>query len=293
MTPITVYGTGLTGLVGSKFLAEYETSYDCLALSSSHPDSPVDITHYDELAQAVSQKSGQFFLHLAAFTDVTKAWEQRNDKNGMAYQVNVIGTQNVVKVCQEFGLHLIHVSTAYVFDGTKEEPYLETDPVSPIEWYGQTKAEAEEAVMSSSLDWTVLRIDQPFRSDPFPKKDVAHKIIDGLQSNQLYPQFTNHHFGPTFIDDFVKVIDWVMRTKTTGLYHASSGEMWTDFDFASEIKKAHQLPGEVKAGDLQAYLKTLNRPYQRNTALNCSKLTQELDFQQKSIIEAIREIQLI
>lgn len=292
MEPLTLYGTGLTGLIGSKFLSDFQTTYDCLSLSSSHPDSPVDITHYDELAEAVSQKPAQYMLHLAAFTDVTKAWEQKGDKTGSAYQLNVVGTENVIKVCQEFGLHLIYVSTAYVFDGTKEEPYLEFDPVSPIEWYGQTKAEAEDRVMNADLKWTVLRIDQPFRSDPFPKKDVAHKIIEGLKNNTLNPQFTNHHFGPTFIDDFVKVIDWVIRTQTTGLYHASSGEMWTDFDFATEIKTTLQLSGEVKPGDLTEYLQTINRPYQRNTALNCSKLQQELDFKQFSIPEAIRKITL-
>lgn len=292
MMPTTIYGTGLTGLVGSKFLAEYKSTYDCISLSSSHPDSPVDITHYDELAAAVSQKPAQFFLHLAAFTDVSKAWEQRDDKEGSAYQINVVGTKNVIRACQEFGLHLIHVSTAYVFDGNKAEPYLENDSTSPIEWYGHTKAEAEAAVMNSAIDWTILRIDQPFRSDPFPKKDVAHKIIDGLIAGNLYPQFSNHYFGPTFIDDFVKVIDWVIRTKTTGLYHASAGEMWTDFDFASEIQSTLSLSGQVKPGNLDEYLRTVNRPYQRNTALNCSKLKQELDFEQNSVTEAIKKISI-
>jgi dTDP-4-dehydrorhamnose reductase len=99
-------------------------------------------------------------------------------------------------------------------------------------------------------------------------------------------------FGPTYINDFAKVIEWVWRTGTTGVFHASSGEMWSDFDFAQKIKQVLGLEGEVKEGDLDEYLKTLNRPYQRNTAMDSSKLKSALDFELKSVEQALGEIKL-
>ena len=222
--------TGLNGLVGSKFHDDFDHKYDFQNLDLRDPENPVDITNAEQILKIFQNSPAQFVFHLAAYTDVTGAWKQKDDKNGVAYRVNVVGTQNIVDACAATGKHLIHVSTAYVFDGEKDGLYTEDDPTNPIEWYGQTKLWAEEAVMSSDINWTILRIDQPFRSDKFPKVDIAHRIIDGLKAGTLYPQFTNHYFGPTFIDDFAKIVDWVIRTKTTGLFHASSGEKWSDVE---------------------------------------------------------------
>ena len=286
----SVLGTGLSGLVGSKLVHAFADTYRFENLDLSHPTTPVDITNADQVRQVVATSPAKHVIHFAAFTDVTKAWEQRDDKNGVAYRVNVIGTENVARAAADAGKHLIHISTAYVFNGEKTEPYTEEDVTSPIEWYGQTKAWAEEKVREIGGTWTILRIDQPFRSDPFAKVDIAHRIMAGLRAGTLYPQFTNHFFGPTFIDDFVKVIEWVMRTHTTGLFHASSGEMWNDYDFAIAIRDALKLSGEVKRGDLTAYLKTLNRPYQKNTAMNSQKLQGLLDFKVNSIRDALKTL---
>jgi dTDP-4-dehydrorhamnose reductase len=104
------------------------------------------------------------------------------------------GTKNLIRACEESNKHLIHISTAYVFDGSNEEMYVEDDVTNPIEWYGQTKLWAEEAVLESDIKSSILRIDQPFRDDEYPKVDVVHRIIKGLQENNLYPQFGNHFF---------------------------------------------------------------------------------------------------
>jgi dTDP-4-dehydrorhamnose reductase len=287
-----ILGTGLNGLVGSKLVTDFDQAYAFETLDISDPANPIDITDYDQVVSSFIRSSAEFVVHMAAFTNVTAAWEQRDDKSGPAYQVNVVGTENIVKACQETGKHLIHISTAYVFNGEKEGMYQENDARSPIEWYGQTKAWAEEVVETAEISWTILRIDQPFRSDPFPREDIAHRIINGLQSGSLYPQFTNHYFGPTFIDDFARVIDWVIRTKTRGLFHASSGERWSDYDFAQLINSQLKLSGQVEKGDLDQYLQTLNRPYQRNTSLDCSKLYQALDFKPHSVEEAVGLIKL-
>jgi dTDP-4-dehydrorhamnose reductase len=284
----SVITTGLNGLVGSKFDQLFRSQYHFDCMDSSSKDNPVDITNYDQVLRVFLNSSAKSVIHLAAYTNVTGAWEQSGDKTGPAYLVNVEGTRNIVNACKETGKHLIHISTAYVFNGENEGLYLESDPVSPIEWYGQTKAWAEEVVANSDIPWTIFRIDQPFRSDSFAKVDAVHRIINGLKDGTLYPQFTDHFFGPTFIDDFAKVLDWSVRTRKTGLFHASSGEKWSDYDFSSLINEVHQLGSEVKPGLLEDYLKTLTRPYQRNTAMNNQKLKTVLDFPLLSIKEAIK-----
>ncbi len=285
-----ILATGINGLVGSKLTQLYADRYHFDVLDISDSVNPVDITNQKSTFKAVANSPAQVLLHFAAYTNVTGAWQQRGDKNGLAWQVNVVGTQNIVDACKRYNKHLVHISTAYVFNGQKEGLYTEEDELSPIEWYGETKAEAEKIVRSSEIDWTILRIDQPFRSDEAVRPDVVRRIIQGLKSNSLYPQFTNHYFGPTFIDDFAKIVNWVIQTKTTGIFNSSSGEKWTDYDFAQLINKTLKLNKEINKGDLKEYLKTLDRPYQRNTAMSNQKLTKQLNFKLKTIKEAVKEV---
>jgi dTDP-4-dehydrorhamnose reductase len=288
--PIQLLCTGLNGLVGSKLTQVFKDKYDFTNLDISNQDDPTDITDYEQVLNKFKQSEAKFVIHLAAFTNVNAAWEQRGNKDGLAYQVNVIGTRNIIKACQETNKHLIHVSTAFVFDGEKEGLYTEADITSPIEWYGETKAISEADVLAATCPNTVLRIDFPFRSDSFPRSDIARKTIESIEKG--YPLFDNHYFGPTFIDDFVKVLDWVVRTGETGLFNASSGEQWSDFQLGQKIVASHDLDLEVKKGDLNEYLKTLQRPYQRNTALDNSKLVAKLDFKLATVAAAIAALDL-
>lgn len=283
--------TGLNGLVGTRFKKDYSDQYDFETLDIRNPNNPVDITNYHDVIKTFKTSPAQIVIHLAAFTDVTKAHEEQNNRNGLVYKVNVTGTSNIVKACQETNKYLIHISTAYVFDGQKEGFYTEDDAPHPIEWYGQTKYEAEEVVLNSSIKSVILRIDQPFRSDKFEKLDVAHKIIKNIQAKNLFPQFTNHYFGPTYLNDFSKILDFFIRTKLTGLYHASSGEKWTDFDFSTQINQTLKLGGEIKSGDLAQFLKSCLRPYQKNTAMNNDKLKSILDFDLTPIYKAIETLE--
>lgn len=284
--------TGLNGLIGSRFALDFGETYEFDNLDLRDAQQPTDIINYDQVLKRFQNSKATHVVHLAAYTDVTGAWQQTDDTNGAAYKVNVVGTENIVKAAEATRKRIIYVSTAYVFDGEKKELYTEQDQPKPIEWYGKTKWLAEEVVKKSTAPWTVLRIDQPFRSDSFEKVDTVHRVIQGIKEGKLHPQFTNHYFGPTYVNDFGKVLDFVVRTSPTGIYHASSGESWTDFEFAKLINETLKLGGDIKEGDLEAYLAKSERPYQRNTAMNTEKLVKILDFKQKTIREAMTEVKI-
>lgn len=288
----SVLATGLQGLIGSKFAQLFADQYDFESLDIHDPVQPTDITDLEQVRKAFQSSEARAVIHLAAFTDVTAAWQQTGDKNGLAYRVNVVGTENIVKAAEETGKHLIHISTSYVFDGKQSQPYLETDQPSPLEWYGETKLMAEQRVQASSSPWTILRIDQPFRSDAFARPDVVRKMIAAMEKPEKPSFFGDHYFGPTFIDDFAKVMDWAIRTQTTGLFHASSGEQWTDYDLAQALCEVKGLEPNFEKGSLREYLKTAQRPYQVNSAMNCEKLKTALDFEMLSVKDALAQIQL-
>ncbi len=269
MQKIPLLGTGLSGLVGSKFVDMYKNMYEFANMDLT---TGVDILDESQVMEYVGRSEADTILHFAAFTDVTKAFEQSGDKEGAAYRVNVIGTRNMVKAAKKYGKHLVHISTAYVFDGEKPTPYVETDAVHPIEWYGQTKAYAEDEVANGDISYTVLRIDRPYRLDEFPRADLLHKIIEKLKTDTLPPQFADTSWTPTSIEKFADILDFVIKHKPRGIFHATTEDVFSDYTFALWVKEQYKLDGDVKKGSLTEYLKTNSRPYQRNTALDTSKL---------------------
>ena len=281
--------TGANGLVGSKFTELFKDKYDFDILELSDPVNPIDITNLEAVKHRFEASKAKACIHFAAFTNVTAAWEQRGKMDGLAYKVNVTGTENISKAAAQKSVHVIHLSTAYVFDGENKEMYVESDKMNPIEWYGETKAHAEDVITNANHSWTILRIDQPFRSNPFSRLDIAHAFMAKIQTSEAR-LFTNHYFGPTYIDDLARVIDFSISEKLTGLFHATAGEKWSDFELGTAIKKILNLSGKIQPSDLDEYLRTVNRPYQHNTALNTDKLANILPFKLKTVEEALAEV---
>lgn len=268
-----ILGTGLSGLVGSKFV---ELNGDQYTFENLDLSTGVDILNESQVKSAFEKSEASVVVHFAAFTDTQKAFEQNGDKEGPAYKVNVVGTRNIAIAAKKTGKYLIHISTAYVFDGKKDGKYVENDEVHPIEWYGQTKAWAEEEVQSTSTDFSILRIDRPYRIDEFSKMDILHKIKQRLEKNTLPPQFEDTSWTPTSVEKFSKILVWAVNHKPMGIFHATTESVFSDYTFALWVKEKFGLTGEVKKGSLTEYLKSNPRPYQKNTALDTTKLTSQM-----------------
>lgn len=273
MTKQTVFMTGATGLVGSRFVEMYQNNYKVINIDLA---TGVDITDLSSIEKIIkANPNAKHLIHLAAFTDTNKAMEQKGDLLGLCYQVNVIGTKNIATLCSKYNIHLIHVSTDFVFDGTKNDPYTEEDPTSPIEWYGQTKAIAEEEVkkIPSSV---ILRIAYPYRANYDLKPDIISKIRMGLESGSLPPQFVDTTITPTFVDDIAKAFDASIRLGSMGIYHVVGDTSLSPYELAKKVAKAYGFdPTIVKSSKLIDYLKTATRPIARNTALSNAKATHD------------------
>ncbi len=264
-----ILGTGLSGLVGSKFVDLYKERFEFQNLDLSEG---VDILNEAQVDDAFAKSDAKAVVHFAAFTDTQKAFEQQGDKEGPAYKVNVLGTRTIASAAAKYGKYMIHISTAYVFDGKKVGKYVETDQTSPIEWYGQTKVWAEEEVQKICTDYSILRIDRPYRMDEFPKLDLWHKVKKQLEEGTLPPQFADTSWTPTSIEKFSAILAWVAEQTPQGIFHTTTEQEFSDFTFAQAVKEYYKLDTPIQEGSLTEYLTTHPRPYQRNTSLDTSKL---------------------
>jgi len=278
--------TGLSGMVGSRFEALYGHKYDFFNLDITKG---IDITNADHVNQVFEETGSKIIIHLAAFTNVTAAHEQVNDKSGSCYQVNVIGTKTIAEAAAKHEAHIIHISTDYVFDGIKLEPYTEEDSPHPIEWYGQTKLWAEEEVKKAGASHTILRLAFPYQAKP-SRPDFLGKIRENLSNNTLPPAFADHYLTPTFVDDAALTFDYCINQRPTGLYHMVGSTWATDYEIAGLVKQIFELPGEVKPGSLTEYLKSNPRPYQKTMKVSNQKLVREFGIKMTTLEEGLTAV---
>ena len=113
----------------------------------------LDITNKNQIEQIFSRISPSLVINAAAYTQVDRA-ESESD---LAYAVNKDGPAYLARYCDDNHLTLIHISTDYVFDGTKGRPYQESDPIAPLGVYGQSKAQGETAIRSILPNHIIVR----------------------------------------------------------------------------------------------------------------------------------------
>jgi dTDP-4-dehydrorhamnose reductase len=281
-----IIGTGLSGLVGSR-IVELNPNIEFVEISL---EKGIDLLDLSSLEQVfINNPDAPAVLHLAAFTDTNVAWSQNQDKSGSCYQVNVVGTQNIVDLCTTYNKHLIHMSTDYVFDGTKDGSYAEDDTSNPLDWYAETKLLAEKLVPEQ---FTIIRIASPYRAKFDTKIDLVRKIISKLSQGQTCNLFSDQFTTPTFIDDIALGLAKVFENPKLGVYHLVGSSSQSVFDMGKSIANIFDFNQSlVEPSSLVEYLKTPNaRPYAPNLSLSNQKFIDTFGYVPRTLSEGLEEM---
>src|SRR3569833_1882207 len=142
--------TGANGQVGWELMRRAD-KFGVTALGTD--SKTLDITDPHAVAAMIQPGAFDVVVNAAAYTAVDKA-ESEPEK---AYAVNRDGAAYLAQACAKAGIPLIHISTDYVFDGTKQGPYVEDDPINPINVYGASKAAGEQAIREHLEQHLILR----------------------------------------------------------------------------------------------------------------------------------------
>jgi dTDP-4-dehydrorhamnose reductase len=155
-----------------------------------------------------------------------------------AYAVNALGARNLAVVARDLGCVLVHVSTDYVFDGTKTSPYEETDPPLPLNVYGNTKLSGEYFVRSLLPRHFVLRTSALYGKAPCRAKGGLNfvELMLKLARERGEVQVVNdEQVSPTSTQDLAAQIVALSRCDQYGLYHATAEGSCSWYEFAREI----------------------------------------------------------
>jgi dTDP-4-dehydrorhamnose reductase len=272
--PVLVIGrTGRLALA----LCEEASRLGLNVCARGRPD--LNIENPDSVRGLVDALAPRAIINAAALVDVDEA--ERHPER--AFAINRDGATHLAGIAARAGIPLVHISTDYVFDGAKATPYTEDDPATPISIYGQSKAEGEQAVLSTYPEATILRTSWVF--SPHGKGFV--KSMLGLARERPSVRVVADQYGtPTWAGDFAQAtLRIVTQSLANGagrgeIYHLAGEGGTTWFNFAQAIfdgwkRRGFTVPA-VEPISVADWPGPAKRP--RNSQLDCSKVARTFDI---------------
>lgn len=211
----------------------------------------LDVTNRQQVKDVIQSVRPDIIVNCAAVMNVDLAEKERE----RAWKTNVSAIEYIAEAARKVDARILHISTDYVFDGTKV-PYMETDAPSPINYYGRTKLASENALRTSGIEHCIVRTGLLYGASERVDSNFALKVILSLQEGEEFKAATDLYGSPTLVDDVALAVVRAAEKGKTGLYHVCGPEMLSRYEFAYKIAKTFGLDTKlvvaVKHADLQS-----------------------------------------
>lgn len=250
--------TGAGGLLGRSMQARLvESGWTVVGL----PRTELDITDEDAVMRAVETARPDVLINCAATADVDRC-EIDPD---WAYAINEGGPRLLARACREFDAEIVHVSTDYVFDGSRSGFYTQEDAPAPLSVYGRAKLAGELAVREEAARSYVIRTSWLFGRGG---KNFGSRVIEYARSGARLKGVTDQTSIPSYAPDVSARIEELVIVGVHGLYHVTSSGPTTWFEFA---RRALDLAGltNVKIEPVTRAALNQRAPRPRNSAMRC------------------------
>lgn len=259
--------TGSNGQLGNEL--------QVLAKQTSHTWHFTDIAELDicnpaAISKFLSTHTCDFIINCAAYTAVDKAETDVDTAN----KINAEAPKHLAEACKLHNSLFIHISTDYVFDGTKHTPYIETDTTNPQSVYGTSKLQGEQNAISIHANTCIIRTSWLYSS--FGNNFVKTMIRLGKERDQLNVIF-DQIGTPTYARDLATAIIHIVNISSQntqafipGIYHYSNEGVCSWFDFAKEIHDLQNIACTVLPIETKDYPTPAKRPHY--SVLNKTKI---------------------
>jgi dTDP-4-dehydrorhamnose reductase len=265
-------GRDLMGILHSSFSKDEIIGWDI---------DEMDIQKEDESVTKIEKLRPEIVIHIAAYTDVDGC---ESDKE-RAFAVNAEGTRHVALAASKCHAKMVYLSTDYVFDGEKREPYLENDSPHPLNVYGHSKLKGEQYVQEWVKDSLIIRTQWLY--GPFGKNFVDSILRQAREKGAL--SIVNDQIGsPTYTADLAKAISGLIRLDARGIFHVANRDLCSWYTFGRAILK---LSGVNRVKVVPISSKELGRPAARPSysVLNCQKFEKETGLTMRPWSEALKD----
>jgi dTDP-4-dehydrorhamnose reductase len=257
-----IYITGINGMLGKAIQKNFKENnisfYGCDIQKSDY--SKIDICNYEKLLKDIIKNKPEIIIHTASIIDI-ELCEQNKEK---CFKVNIDGTKNIIKICNELNIKLIYISTSAIFDG-EQGNYNEDDIPNPINVYAESKYLAEQEIIRDCKDFLIIRTNI-FGWD---KNQFAEWCISKILEGKQFDMYIDNIISIIYVEDLVKIL-WEIRYEK-GIINIACKEKISKYEFG-------KLSGEYFGYNTQMIMPNnmndnfkVKRP--KNISLNLNKLS--------------------
>jgi dTDP-4-dehydrorhamnose reductase len=264
MTCVAVIGA--TGQLGSEVVRAFERGGGYIVTGLSHGD--VECADPASVAEALVPHRPEVVVNCAAFVRVDEC-EDRPEK---AFRVNALGALHVARASAQVGARCVYISTDYVFDGIKPEPYTEEDAPNPINVYGTSKLAGEYLVRQTCPDALIVRLASLYGGQGARGKgtNFVLTILDRARRGETLRVVNDIRMSPTYAPDAAAAIVGLIERGTTGVVHVVNDGSCTWYELARRALALAGLEVPVDPVPHTAYPMRARRPV--NSALSTARL---------------------
>jgi dTDP-4-dehydrorhamnose reductase len=265
---------GAAGMLGRSIQATLQ-GVDLLCLDREQ----LDITCYGRMRSRVFDFKPDYIINCAAYTAV----DQAQSEPVVAYRINSDAVRNIAQIAAQVNATLIHFSTDYVFDGNSSTPYKSTDATQPINVYGASKLQGEQAIQASMDSYYIFRISWLYAAHG---RNFFRWVMENTQDSL---NIVDNQIGaPTSATDLARCINHLVHQdpREFGIYHFCNKGSMSWYAFAKAISQKASLDKTINPTD--QFPTAARRP---KYSLLDTTLTEEVfDFKIKSIDAALDEV---
>ena len=235
--------TGSNGLLGQKLVALLSQQPDLELIATSrgpnklaalHPHVrfvPLDVTDAGQVQRVIGQEQPTHLIHTAALTNVDECELNQAD----CWNQNVTAVQHLVAACEQYHVHLLHLSTDFIFSGAAG-PLAEEATPGPVNFYGESKLAAEQLVRQCRAPWAILRTVLVYGvAHDYGRTNIVLWVRDSLRAGQAIKVVDDQLRTPTLAEDLAQGCWLAARHDATGIYHLSGSELLTPYQMALQV----------------------------------------------------------
>lgn len=279
--------TGSNGLLGQKISAILENEAGVSPIFTARKNltytikkgvfQVLDVSDAQQVNQVFNQLRPDVVIHTAAMTQVDDCELNREE----CWKQNVTATQYLVAAAEKINAYFVHVSTDFIFDGTYG-PLDETATPGPVNFYGQSKLAAEQAVTQSQLSWAILRTVLVYGvAHDMSRSNIVLWVKNSLSAGKSIKVVNDQWRTPTLAEDLAMGCWLAAQKRATGIFNISGDEMMTPFDIAIRTARFFKLDESlITQTDSTQFKQPAARPLK--TGFNISKAKLHLNYEPHS-----------
>jgi dTDP-4-dehydrorhamnose reductase len=241
----------------------------------------IDIRIEKDTVEKIGRLQPEIVINLAAFTNVDECESQAE----RAFAINAEGMRHVATGALRSDAKVVYLSTDYVFDGKKREPYVESDLPNPLNVYGRSKLQGERYVQELTEDGVIIRTEWLFGKHG---KNFVASILRQAREKKELSIVDDQTGSPTYTIDLAKAISVLIQHDVKGIFHVANSDTCTWFTLGQSVLEFSGISG-VKVSPISS--KELKRPAIRPpySGFNCQKLKQVTGITLRPWSEAVKE----